>query len=146
MSESEHHRDLVRALAEEIASDPSWSIPPILYCDIQDGFSGAVPPVAGLNRPDVLARDISTSRAVIGEAKTAQDIDNQHTFEQLASYFGYLRAQAEGELWMGVPWLSAGMAIRVSTLARKRTNSLGIPIRVVAFMIGATTMRRIWRE
>ncbi|MBK8401303.1 MAG: hypothetical protein IPL29_09700 [Propionivibrio sp.] len=119
---------------------------PIVYLDLQDGISGKLPPAIGANRPDTFARDISTGRTIIGEAKTSEDIDNQHTRDQLASYFEYLSMQPVGELWMGVPWMSAGTAIRVSTLVRRQTQSEGIPICVAAYMIGTTTFRKFWRE
>lgn len=93
MSESDRHRSLVKALGDDIASDTRWAMPPIVYFDLQDGISGEPPPPIGANRPDAFARDISTGRTVIGEAKTTDDIDNQHTRDQLVSYFEYLRAQ-----------------------------------------------------
>lgn len=146
MSESDHHRSLVRALEGEISGAPVWANAPIVYCDIQDGCAADMPPIIGSNRPDVFAKDITSSLSIIGEAKTTDDIDNRHTFDQLASFFDYLRHQPQGELWMGVPWLSAGTAIRVSTLVRSKTSATYIPIRVVAFMIGNFSIRRIWRE
>ncbi len=146
MSESDHHRNLVKALGDDIAYDSHWAMPPIVYLDLRDGVSGQPPPAIGPNRPDTFARDISTGRTIIGEAKTTDDIDNQHTCDQLVSYFNFLRTQPDGELWMGVPWTSAGTALRVSKLVRRQTQSEAIPICVVAYMIGATTFRKFWRE
>lgn len=146
MSESDQHRSLVKALGGDIASDTRWNKPPIVYVDLQDGVSGKPPPVIWANRPDVFARDISTGRTIIGEAKTTNDIDNQHTLDQLSSYFLYLQSHTEGELWMAVPWMSAGTALRVSKLVRHQTKSKAIPICVVGYMIGAKTVRKCWRE
>ncbi len=146
MSESDHHRSLVRALAEVISGDSVWTNSPIVYCDMQDDCAADWPPIIGSNRPDIFAKDLASSVSIIGEAKTAEDIDNSHTFEQLASYFGYLQHQPHGELWMGVPWLSAGTAIRVSTHVRSKTDAAHVPIRVVAFLIGNVSIRRIWCE
>lgn len=146
MSESDHHRSLVQALADEISCAPVWVNMPIVYCDIQNGFSSELPPIIGSNRPDVFAKDIARSLSIIGEAKTSNDIDNRHTLTQLASFFDYLRHESQGELWMGVPWLSAGTALRVCTHVRRKVAAGGIPIRVVGFAIGDATVRRIWRE
>ena len=93
MSESDQHRSLVKALGGDIASDTRWSKPPIVYFDLQDGVSGEPPPAIGANRPDAFAREISAGRTIIGEAKTTDDIDNQHTRDQLSSYFLYLQSQ-----------------------------------------------------
>lgn len=146
MSESDYHRSLVQALASEISCDPVWSNRPIVYSDIQDGIFADLPPIIGNNRPDVFARDLASSFSIIGEAKTAGDIDNSHTFEQLISFFDYLRSNPYGELWMAVPWLSAGTATRICTHVRKKQHTEHIPIRIVAFMIGNTRLRRMWRE
>lgn len=146
MSESDQHRSLVQALAWEISESSLWQNPPILYCDIQDGATIDMPPIIGNNRPDVFARDLSEGIIVIGEAKTANDIDNQHTFDQLISFFDYLCSQAQGELWMGVPWLSAGTALRVCKQLRKRASAQHIPIRVLSFMVGNTSIKRVWHE
>lgn len=147
MSESEHHRILVRALAREISNDSVWAIPPIVYCDIQDGtITSDTPPIIGSNRPDVYARDIGASLSIIGEAKTSGDIDNRHTFDQLETFFNYLRVQPKAELWLGVPWLSAGTATRICGHARKRSDARHVPYRVIAFMIGNTSLRRMWCE
>lgn len=146
MSESEQHRFLVRALASDIVSDTRWNKSPVVYFDLQDLVSSEPPPYIGSNRPDVFARDLSTGRTLIGEAKTTDDIDNQHTIDQLTSFFDYLHTRSEGELWIGVPWLSAGTAIRVCKLIRKRTNSENIPICVISYVLGSLYIRRVWRE
>lgn len=147
MSESGHHRILVHALAREISSDAVWAKPPIVYTDFQDGTNtSAAPPIIGTNRPDVFARDIGASLSIIGEAKTSNDVDNRHTLDQLESFFNYLRLQSKGELWIGVPWLSAGTATRVCAHARQKCNALHVRFRVVAFMIGNTSLRRMWCE
>lgn len=104
------------------------------------------PPILGGNRPDVFARDIGASLSIIGEAKTFEDIDNRHTFDQLESFFDYLRVQPKAELWMGVPWLSAGTATRVCGYARRKADAQHVRFRVVAFMIGNTSLRRMWCE
>ncbi len=138
---------LVHALAREIAGNAVWARPPIVYSDILDEtISSDAPPIIGSHRPDVFVRDIGASMSIIGEAKTSDDIDNQHTFDQLESFFNYLRVQPKAELWMGVPWLSAGTATRVCGHARKKSYALQVRFRVVAFMIGNTSLRRIWCE
>jgi hypothetical protein len=147
MSESSHHRILVEALAKNISDDSVWASPPLVYCDLLNEIGTSnLPPAIGSHRPDVFARDILNSFLIIGEAKTDGDIDNNHTLLQLTSFFDYLRTQKKAELWMSVPWLSAGTAMRVCRKARKLTDSLHVPFRVVAYMMGDTAVRREWRE
>jgi len=146
MSESDHHRCLVRALAYEIADGAVWGRTPMIYCDLFDTIEGTcLPPLINGSRPDVFARDLGASLSIIGEAKTANDIDNPHTCEQLISFFDYLGHLPSAELWMGVPWLCAGTAMRICTHARARSSAPNVVIRVVAFMMGRTTFKRVWR-
>lgn len=147
MSESSHHRILVEALARNISRDSIWGAPPFVYCDILDeAGSSNLPPTIGRYRPDVFARDMMNSVSIIGEAKTDGDIDNDHTLMQLMSFFGHLRVGKKAELWMGVTWMSAGTAMRVCRKARRLSDALHVPFRVVAYMIGDTAIRREWRE
>lgn len=147
MSESSDHRTLVEALAREITGDSVWTNQPIIYSDILNGVGTSnLPPIIGSHRPDVFALDIRDSFSIVGEVKTAGDIDNMHTFSQLESFFNYLRVQARAEFWMGVPWMSAGTTMRVCRYARKISNAQHVPVRVVAFMVGNTDVRRVWRE
>jgi hypothetical protein len=53
--------------------------------------------------PDVLAMDVPATFHAIGEAKTAFDLENDHTRAQLRAYLRHLRLRG-GVLVMTVPW------------------------------------------
>ena len=70
-------------------------------------------------RPDVYAVERESRRTIIGEAKTADDIDNNHTRRQLAAYFEHLAQSPSGEIWMAVELMSGGTAHRVCRAVRR---------------------------
>jgi hypothetical protein len=105
VSEGDVHRQLVRLLSGRIGGDTpqAWaSFVDGVGLDARDG----VPPILETYRPDIYAVERGSGRTVIGEAKTADDIDNNHTKRQLDAYFRHLAEGAAGEIWMAVPLMS----------------------------------------
>ena len=139
MSESAVHRNLVAALMEEIARQP-WDSGPFLYAD-SSGL--ALPPLIGRARPDVYAHFSLQDRAIVGEAKTSKDLESFHTAGQFEAYFEHLGAKSGGELWLAVPWLSAGAAIRICTATKARMGS-PVPFKVSAWLLGEQNFSRAW--
>lgn len=139
MSESNTHRNLVTALMEDI-SNRMWDSWPFLYAD-----SGclALPPLIGRARPDVYAHFALQDRAIIGEAKTCRDLESFHTVEQFEAYFEHLSSKASGELWLAVPWETAGTAMRICTATKVRMRC-SIPFRVTGWLLGTPNFSRAW--
>ena len=67
----------------------------ITYADI-DLFQGATPELIGGSKPDVLAVNQDRATVIIGEAKTAGDVENTHTMNQLLDYLKYLQKIKNG--------------------------------------------------
>jgi hypothetical protein len=139
MSESAVHRSLVAALMDDMTRH-AWDSRPFLYAD-SNGL--ALPPLIGRARPDVYANFALQDRAVVGEAKTSRDLESFHTAGQFEAYFAHLATTAGGELWVAVPWLSAGAAIRVCTATKARMGSL-VPFKVSAWLLGEQNFSRAW--
>lgn len=139
MSESFVHRTLVSALLDEMNAR-TWDPAPFLYADLN---GAAVPPLIGNVRPDVYAHFTLQNRAIIGEAKTSADLESFHTSQQLEQYFRHLASKDDGELWLAVPWLSAGTAIRICA-AIKAHSECSIAFRVAAYMFGERQFSRVW--
>lgn len=147
MSESELHRFLVKALANEISNSLIWGKPPLIYCDIDElGICKSKPYNIGKSKPDVLAHDIEKNTNIIGEAKSPNDIDNPHTIQQLVEYFRYLSNRSNPMLWIAVPWMYAGTALRVGRFSRGLAETPSIPIKVAEYMVGDYNIKRHWSD
>lgn len=139
MSESRLHRELVAALLDDIHAHP-WTVTPFIYADSN---GAALPPIIGNARPDVYANFARIDRVIIGEAKTSIDLETTHTMQQFIDYFEYLSAKPEGELWLAVPWQSAGTAIRICSCIKER-GAYPVIFRVSAWMFGNGQFSKAW--
>jgi hypothetical protein len=128
----------------DISRSDIWPRDPIIYVDSLCSDIDMLPPLITGNRPDVLARDMISNYAIVGEAKTAEDIDNQHTLDQIASFIAFIGQCDKGELWLAVPWLNAGIGVRLCRRARSLVECEHVPFKVIEYMVGNTVFRRDW--
>ena len=54
--------------------------------------------------PDVYAKCLSDHTEVLGEAKTATDLETQHSQEQLLAFLRYCANTGKASLILAVPW------------------------------------------
>jgi hypothetical protein len=139
VAEGDAHRQLVRLLAARIVGEVSHNWSSFIDGAGWDKRAG-VPPLLEIYRPDIYAVERGSGRTVIGEAKTADDIDNNHTRQQLAAYFRHLSGGAGGEVWMAVPMLSAGTAHRLCRVVRQQICLTSIRFVVTGWFFGPTAI------
>lgn len=101
MAESSLHAALVERIANYLTTSNSDYL---LFVDGRASIGMTIPPSIDTVRPDVFGRDSKTRKAVIGEAKTLNDIENPHTELQLLTYFRYLQNDGGGMCCLAVPW------------------------------------------
>jgi hypothetical protein len=75
--------------------------------------------------PDMLAETIPRTITVIGEAKSENDLESEHSFHQLLGYFRYLSSMEHSALVISVPWPSAATARAVVKSARNSVTQAG---------------------
>ena len=112
MSESSEHRDLVVLMADGLRAKYPGAV---IETDLQERPGDPVPPPIDGRRPDIYAHDKKKKLYVIGEAKTAADLDNKHTHAQIAAFVRYLEARGAGVFVLGV-W--GAKSDRAKTLLR----------------------------
>jgi hypothetical protein len=104
MAESNTHIRLVTALVSWIAAEYFCGQRGALLIDSPDSTVIAKPIEIGGFVPDVLGHGLPGGAIVIGEAKTARDVENQHTRRQLEAFLRYC-AVIPGSLFVfAVPW------------------------------------------
>ena len=113
MPESATHAGLVQAV--------------ILYAECEFGDladiairEDAVRPVRGERPPkiegyvpDVFVTDVPTTTTLIGEAKTQQDIETDHSRRQIFAFLSYLSKTPRGIFVLSVPMAAGGTARRL---------------------------------
>jgi hypothetical protein len=121
--ESEKHSRLVHSLIE-------WTSDTYFAGDIGDilvhshaGTYKSVPPSIGGHIPDICAKIPSSNTTLIGEAKTQNDIDNDHTRSQFIAYLNHCRQLESGLIVIAVPWQYVNFTRRIVALLQNRLST-----------------------
>ena len=93
MSQSDQHRDLVLQVGTTL-QERFHNLQ--LVIDVQKAPSDKVPPLIGGYRPDVYGQFTGSQRLVIAEAKTDNDIKNEHTREQVKTFINHIESEGGG--------------------------------------------------
>ena len=110
MSESSIHIELVDELAGWIAKSFCNGDHGYIFIERPDNPAGKRPQQVSGSVPDVMVINAPGYKCVIGEAKTANDIDNQHTIDQIRVFLRKC-AEFEGSFFVfAVPWYRVGLA------------------------------------
>ena len=136
MSESSIHTNLVKLLAKWIIE----LLPPEdsshMLIDIPENPPQKKPPKLYEFVPDIFVSNTSRYAFVIGEAKTATDIDNNHTIEQLTAFLKKCSESNNSLLVMAVPWHVVRLATSVIMHCKKQAGLEVVETRVIERLPG----------
>ena len=104
MPESSTHIRLVSSLVSWIATEYFQGEEGSVLVDSPESLAQAKPPGIAGYVPDVLGQGLLGGGVVIGEAKTASDVENLHTREQLEAFLRYCAARPGSVFVFAVPW------------------------------------------
>ena len=93
--------------------------PKILTDSRQFSQSGKPPRLNG-HIPDLFVAKHSGRGAIVGEAKTAQDLENPHTHAQLVAYMSWCDQRGDSLLVVAVPWNVSRLAMATLTNLKKK--------------------------
>jgi len=104
MPESSTHVRLVSVLVSWIAAEYFRGERGSILVDAPENLARAKPPGIAGYMPDVFGQCLPGGGVVIGEAKTAGDLENLHTREQLGAFLRYCVARPGSVFVFAVPW------------------------------------------
>lgn len=104
MGETAGHRILVEYLGEfvikEYRSHPTLAVD----LDFDNRPDSPRPPNINGNIPDLFARDALGKVEVVGEAKTASDLDTIRSYNQIENFLQYVFSNNQASFILCVPW------------------------------------------
>ncbi len=124
MAESSLHAALVERIANHLTTS---NCDYLLFVDGCASNRLAIPPSIDTVRPDIFGRESKTRKAVIGEAKTLNDIENPHTELQLLTYFRYLQNEGGGTCFFAVPWKGLDKMYFLAKKIKRIANASEVP-------------------
>lgn len=121
MGESLNHIRLVQEIIDRVKCiDPQA----VILADTSIIADLNRPPKIGGHIPDVYARVDMLRQAIIGEAKTRKDLENDHTMSQLQAFLAYCHGNPGTRLVLAVPWMMRGF---VHNLFNRMKSEMELP-------------------
>ena len=111
MPESATHASLVQAVILYAEREFGGLADIAVREDAVRPLRGERPPVIEGYVPDVFVTDVPTTMTLIGEAKTQQDLETDHSRQQISAFLSYLSKTPRGIFVLSVP-LAAGATAR----------------------------------
>ena len=125
MPESARHARLVEAIVAHAEHRIGKVTDILVREDAVRPRRGERPPNLAGFTPDVYATDVPTTMTLVGEAKTAADLETKHSRTQIAAFLEYLAHTPGGLFVLAVP-------VAVKPRARWVLRELGRPLGVGA--------------
>jgi hypothetical protein len=107
-----------------------------IFADLPENPSNKKPPVINSFIPDVFVPDSAGVSLIIGEAKTARDLENKHTKSQLEAFLHRCSLSNNGILVMAVPWDLVRSAKSILERLRIQTGTHNVKIIVLEKLYG----------
>ncbi len=131
MSESAAHAELVKRLVQWISAGYVESR---TLCVLSDGPSvpeNEKPPMIGGFFPDVFAEDTPPTLTVIGEAKTARDLETLHSQRQLRAFIEFLSFRSKPHFVMAAPAFAISTAQNMAAAAKQELRAAHVVVTVI---------------
>lgn len=120
MTISQEHQGLLSLISEWCNSKGDSEQYLVMMDSYSDGYS-QLPPIINGHRSDLVWMKSNGDFLFIGEAKTRNDLNNNHTRKQITSFIDALEEQGDGLLIVAVPWGLEGVAgSLIASLQRKQ--------------------------
>lgn len=103
MSESHYHIDLVYSLKKWI-NDQYQDNDSIVLLDLPDYDVNNKPFLISGYRPDAYAKIFNGKIIIIGEAKTARDLESKRSEKQLIAFLEFCSKTSNSKFVLAVPW------------------------------------------
>ena len=124
MGESLTHTQLVQRIVSHLRVQfPNSCL--CVFRDLPETLRCEKPPLIAGYHPDIFAEDTPPTFTVIGEAKTAADLETEHSKLQFRAYLIYLKLRPQPRLVVATPWYAQNSA-RTLVAAAKRDVSAEI--------------------
>ena len=122
MPESEIHARLVKAIIEHLEVRLGMIDEIMVQDDSTQPLRGERPQKVNGFVPDVYATDVPMTRKVIGEAKTAKDLETVHSRQQITTFLEYLSHTPNSLFVLAVP---SGLKARARWVIKELGKDLG---------------------
>jgi hypothetical protein len=126
LAESSKHAALIQTIVDYIRHSYTHKTALGILHDLPSAIGAEKPPRIEGFVPDVYAYDAPLTTVIIGEAKTAADLETPHSLSQLTAYVSFLALQPTGVFILAVPWHIKRRAEALVTSLCQQAGAKGI--------------------
>ena len=123
MPESATHLGLVQRLVQWVDAHCVSEHKSLLFVDDPSRVAAEKPPGIFGYMPDVYWETSDGRSVLIGEAKSAYDVESRHSRRQFASFLTHLSSVEKGTLLIAVPWHVVPQAKSLIRVIQRDTSS-----------------------
>ena len=136
MGESAIHRALVEHMAEWVAAEfLGGDAAAILLDSPSSGHTGSPPAIDG-HVPDLYVDDKVSKLLVVGEAKTARDLETERSEKQIGTFLEYCARQDSALFVLAVPWHRTRFARSLLRMLKQRLDLGAVQAEVMEMLPG----------
>ncbi len=128
LAESRTHSALVQVIVSFIRHEHAQITALGIIDDLSSPLHAEKPSRIGGFVPDVYAFDAPLTTVIIGEAKTATDLETQHSREQMSAFLSHLSQQQTGIFILAVPWQAKRRAQTIIEVLRAETGATSVKV------------------
>ena len=132
MAESVVHRHLVEILHRWVARQCVHGKGTAVLVDDGDGRTGPRPPMVNGHVPDVYVPLLGSMGAILGESKTASDLESDRSLRQLKDFLRHCNFSKSSCLVLAVPWTHVVAARNLLATLKQRTETLDVKSCVIS--------------
>jgi hypothetical protein len=123
LAESIQHTALVQIIIKYIAREHAQIAALGVVNDLSSPLHAEKPNRIDGFVPDVYAFDAPLTTIIIGEAKTRDDLETEHSRKQITAYLSFLGHQQTGIFILAVPWQAKRRASAIIETLRLATGA-----------------------
>ncbi len=128
MAESNQHAALVQIIISYIKREHAEVTALGIVDDLSNAIGAEKPNRIEGFVPDVYAFDAPRTTTIIGEAKTKDDLETEHSKKQVAAFLSHLRYQDAGIFIMAVPWQLKRRAQSIVSRLQKAAEAASVTV------------------
>jgi hypothetical protein len=126
LAESSKHSALVQTIIRYIGREHAQIAALGIVNDLSSPLHAEKPNRIEGFVPDVYAFDAPLTIVIIGEAKTRDDLETEHSRKQITAYLSFLCHQQTGIFILAVPWHIKRRALAIVEALRAETGATSV--------------------
>lgn len=136
MPESQTHMMLVKALVSWISKSLLKGDDGLMFIDRSTSSVVEKPPKIGRYIPDVFVPNGFKYQLIIGEAKTAKDLEKKHSIKQIKEFILKCNETENSIFILAVPWYIVPLAKSISNEIVRASNAINVKIKILEKLPG----------